>query len=188
MKPLILVLLFAISAAAQSLPEVARQERERKANLKTSHVLTTDTVKGQLTNSPATGEKPAETRPEQPATPANAPEAAKPASASSAPATAPSPAQTEAKNANDEAVKKYAEELSRLRARVVQLQDQGTALQLQINDLKNSFLAPVTDTNARAQAQTQLDQAQTQLAATEQELADTRRQVQVLEVQGPPKP
>src|SRR5215475_12525650 len=52
MKPLILIALFAISAGAQSLPEVARQERERKANLNASHVLTTDTPKAPATDTP----------------------------------------------------------------------------------------------------------------------------------------
>ena len=82
----------------------------------------------------------------------------------------------------------YAEELARLRTKVVELQDQETALQLQLNNLKNAYLAPVTDTAARAQAQSRTEQAQTQLATTRQELANTRRQLQVLEAQGPPRP
>src|SRR5690349_14050027 len=45
MKPLILLLLFAISSEAQSLPEIARKERERKAQQKSSHALIADTPK-----------------------------------------------------------------------------------------------------------------------------------------------
>jgi hypothetical protein len=182
MKPLILLLLFAISAGAQSLPEVARQERERKANLKPTRVLTTDTSNSQP--------------PEPP--PAPVPDKAADANSKTAPAAAgtksPEPPKTAAivtsssAPAESEAAKKYAEELARLRARVVLLQDQETSLQLQLSDLKNAFLAPVTDTDARARAQNQIDQVQAQLFETRRDLAETRRQLQVLEAQGPPKP
>jgi len=84
-------------------------------------------------------------------------------------------------------VKQYAEELARLRAKVVQLQDRETELQLQMIDLKNEFLSPVTDTAARSAAQARIDQTQLQLTLTQKELADTKRQVQVMEAQGPPK-
>src|SRR5262245_55110410 len=43
MKPLILLLLFAITVGAQSLPEIARKERERRANLKSTRIMRTET-------------------------------------------------------------------------------------------------------------------------------------------------
>ena len=181
-KPLILLLLFAISAKAQSLPEVARQERERKANLKPTRALTTDTTKSQPAEAIApTPDKAVDTNSKTATTTAGAKSAEPPKAAATASTSPSGPVESEA-------AKKYAEELARLRTRVVQLQDQETSLRLQLNDLKNAFLAPVTDTDARAQAQNQIDQAQTQLAETQRELAETRRQVQILEAQGPPRP
>jgi hypothetical protein len=176
MKPLILLLVFAISAGAQSLPEVARQERERKANLKPPRVLTTDTAKSQAEEAqPAPApEKPAGTNPAPESTASKSPEPSKAAGT-------PIPVESEA-------ARKYSEELARLRARVVLLQDQETSLQLQLSDLKNAFLAPVTDTDARTQAQNQIDQTQTQLLENQRDLAETRRQLQILEAQGAPKP
>ena len=61
------------------------------------------------------------------------------------------------------------------------------ALQLQLIDLKNQFLAPVTDTITRSQTQTKSEQVQQQLVATENELVETRRSIQVMEALGPPK-
>jgi hypothetical protein len=183
MKPLILVLLIATSVSAQSLPEMARQERERKANLKAVRALTADNT--QPASSEATTEKPAETKAPEPA---GAKPSETPKTTSSPAATATPSTPVPAKNPTEEAAKMYAEELARLRTKVVELQDQETALQLQLNNLKNAYLAPVTDTAARAQAQSRTEQAQTQLATTRQELANTRRQLQVLEAQGPPRP
>jgi len=163
--------LFAVAVEAQSLPDVARQERERRAALKPAFVLTTDNLKESATVSSGTDSKLTDT----------------------APAPAVAPAQTQAKPADEaakkaEAAKMYQELISRLRAKIVLLQDQETAVQLQINDLKNQFLAPVSDSAAQTQAQARLDLAQIQLTATERELADTRRQLQIAEAQGPPKP
>ena len=45
MKPLILMLLFAIAVEAQSLPEVARKERERQAKVKSVHVYSNEDAK-----------------------------------------------------------------------------------------------------------------------------------------------
>ena len=169
MKSLILLLFVAISVQAQSLPEAARKERQRQANQKPKVVFTGEKVRE---TTPAATEQPAATvKPAEPSKPAPVP-ATKP------PAPKPS----------DDAAKKYAEEMTRLKSKIVELQDRDTAAQLQLNDLKNQLLAPVTDTTARAQAQTKFDQMQSQLTAIQKELADARRAVQVLEAQGPPKP
>jgi len=88
----------------------------------------------------------------------------------------------------DEALKKYNEDVAKLKAKIVQLQDQDTAIQLQMNDLKNAVQAPVIDQATQDQAKQQLVQAQDQLVATEKELADTKKELDALELQGPPKP
>jgi hypothetical protein len=176
MKPLILMLLFAVSVKAQSLPEVARKERERQAKVTSVHVFTNEDAKA------------APTRPES-TTPAGRLVSAQgtPAAPATEPAPEPKPAQIVIVPGNDR-VRRYNEDLARLRARVVQLGDQSTALQLQLVDLKNQFLAPVTDTITRNQVEARIQQVQQQLNATESELAGTRRAIQVMEAQGPPRP
>ncbi len=166
------MLLFVISAEAQTLAQIARKERERRANLKSVQVITADN--SQAPTPPAS--------PGQPAKPADS-RLAEGSKAATPPATSAGAADAKSEAAG----KKYAEELGKLRAKVVQLQDQETALQLQMNDLKNQFLSPVSDTTARSQAQTRLEQAQTQLSTVQKDLVDTKRAVQVMEAQGPPK-
>ena len=87
-----------------------------------------------------------------------------------------------------DALRRYNEELSRLRAKVVELQDREIAIQLKMQDFKNQLLSPVTDTTARSQAQSLMEQAQNDFLATQNELAAIRRQLAVMEVAGPPKP
>ena len=177
------MLLFAIAVEAQSLPEVARKERERQAKVKSVHLYTNDDAKAAPTRPESTtAQGTTEAKPSTTAAPAQA-------TAPSAPAAAPAPAAKPAEIVivpNDR-VRKYNEDLARLRARVVQLGDQSTALQLQLIDLKNQFLAPVTDTITRSQTQTKIEQVQQRLVATENELVETRRSIQVMEAQGPPK-
>jgi len=164
MKSFILLLFVAIYSQAQSLPELARRERQRQSAQSPAGVLTGDKAdKTKDSGSPAAG------------TPA-APSAA----TAQAPAVPAKPA--------DERMKKYADDVARLKVKILELQDRETATQLQINDAKNQLLAPVTDTTARQQAQTRLSQAQAQLSAIQKELADSRRALQVLESVGPPKP
>jgi hypothetical protein len=174
MKPLILMLLFVISAGAQSLPEVARQERDRQARQKPVAIFISE--KGSSTMM----------TPEQGGGPATAPAPGAASAPSTEKQTAAPTVSPAAKAA--EALRKYNDDLSKLRVKVVELQDRETALQLQINDLKNQFLAPLSDSNAQAQAQSKIEQAQIQLTATQNDLADTRRQLQLLEAQGPPRP
>jgi hypothetical protein len=180
MKPLILMLLFVVPAGAQSLPEVARKERERQAVQKPVRVFISERG-ASITTTPEQTGKPVTEPASAPAATTSTPPPNGVEKQQAAPAV--SPAATAA-----EALRKYNEDLSKLRAKVVELQDQETALQLQINDLKNQFLAPISDSNAQAQAQAKLDQAQIQLTNTQRDLAATRRQVELLEAQGPPKP
>jgi hypothetical protein len=170
MKSLILLLFVAMYSQAQSLPELARRERQRQAGQAPTVVFTADKAKGNETPAAPAG----------PPVPAAAESIDKPADPAVAAPAAAKPV--------DDRMKKYADELARLKARIVELQDRETATQLQINDAKNQFLAPVTDTTSRQQAQTRLSQAQAQLGAVQKELADTRLALQVLESLGPPKP
>src|SRR5262245_11518771 len=82
MKPLILMLLLAVSVEAQSLPEVARKERARKANVKSVHVFNNDDAKGAPTRpdskAPAGRVVSAEGTPAKPAEPPAAPATAPP--------------------------------------------------------------------------------------------------------------
>ena len=177
------MLLLAISANAQSITDVARRERERKANAKPAAVLTTESAR--LPENPQPEAKTSDTKPAN-AKPAASAEAAKPG-AVSAPA---EPAKTAEQTAKpeDEALKRYNEELSKARALVIELQDRQTALQLQFQDLKNTFLAPVTDPDAREKAQAQMTATQVQLSENLRALAEAQRQVEILVAQGPPKP
>src|SRR5689334_5596359 len=106
MKPLILILLFTVSAQSQSLVEAARKAREQKAAQKAARVYTSDDAKSAGQGQP--DQKPAET----PATkPAGTP-------AAKAPGAAPAAAAAAAKAAADDPVKKYNEQVLKLRARI----------------------------------------------------------------------
>jgi hypothetical protein len=160
MKSFILLLFVAIYSHAQSLPEMARRERQRQAAQTPKVVFTGDKAKESGSPAAAAGHQ----------APATAAAADKPASPV------------------EERMKKYADELARLKAKIVELQDRETATHLRINDAKNQVLAPVTDPTSRQQAEVRLSQAQGQLGAIQKELADTRLALQVLESLGPPKP
>jgi hypothetical protein len=73
------------------------------------------------------------------------------------------------------------------RNRIRELQDQETAIQLQVNQFTSDFFAPITDEAARNQSQVRRNEAQTRLDAVRRELADTRALVQQLEATGPPR-
>jgi hypothetical protein len=181
MKPLILMLLLAISANAQSITDVARRERERKANTKPTAVLTTNTAG--VPERPQPEVKSSDAKPED-IKPATVPAPAAPAKV----AEQALKVAEQAVKVEDEALKRYNEELSRARAHVIELQDRQLALQLHFQDLKNTFLAPVTDPSARDNAQAQMTDTQVQIQENLRELAEAQRQVEVLVAQGPPKP
>ena len=177
MKPLIVILLLAIAAQAQTLADVARQERARRAQLKSAPVVVLESLPAPAPPSkPGTAEeKPATDKPAPPTAPAaGAPAAAPPA----APATPAPPV--------PDRVKEYDQQLEKLRRRIEELQDQETALQLQVNQLTNQFFAPVSDQASKDQAQARLGETQNKLTATRQELDQTRRTLNDLQQQGPP--
>jgi len=177
MKPLILVLLTAIAAQAQSLADVARKERARQAQVTSSRTVTNDHVKGAV---PA----PAPT-PSAPADASKPADEAKPESPPSPPAAVQPSAQPNAAAVN--AIQEWTAQYDKTRARIRELQDQETALQLQANDLTNRFYAPVTDQAARTQAQVSLMEVQNKLIDVRRELAQQRLALQRLEAQAPKK-
>jgi hypothetical protein len=160
MKPLILILLASAAVEAQSIADVARQERARQARVQSTRVITTEDVRRGTTG---TSQTPA---PAAPAAQAPAPAAAKPPV---------------------DPVQQYNETVAQIRSRIRQLQDEETATQLQINDVTNRVFAPVTTQSARNQAQTELAGAQKKLADVRTELAANRTRLQQMEAQGPPK-
>ena len=168
------MLLFVISAQAQTIADVARKERERKAALKSTQVITNDSSK---LPSP---------RPVEPPTPAQA-KPGQPEVSARVAAAAATAARPVSPPANEAAAKKYGEDLARLRSKLVQLQDEETTIQLQMNELKNQLFAPVTDTATQSRIQARLEQAQTQLSTVQKDLGDTKKDLQELEKKGPPK-
>ena len=77
--------------------------------------------------------------------------------------------------------------MEQIRASIRSLQDEETALQLQVNDLTNQVYAPVTNLGAKSQAQAALAETQSKLVEVRKELAQTRLKLQQMEAQGPPK-
>lgn len=171
MKPLIVILLLAISVQAQTLADAARKERERQAKFKPTRVIIAE---GPRTVAAATdGAKTSAAQPtdhdeaeagQKATTPAEQPAAAKP-----------------------DPMVEYNAQLDKLRARIRQLQDQETALQLQVNQLTNQVFAPIIDPAAKDQAQARLGQVQQQLTSTRVELDQTKKTLDAVQLQGPPK-
>jgi len=84
-------------------------------------------------------------------------------------------------------VKEYNDLLQKLRARVMVLQDDEAATQLQINDLTNQINAPVVDQGTKDQTLALLGDARQKLAAVRLELDQTRKTLDTMQLQGPPK-
>ena len=169
MKLLILILTLVASAEAQTVADIARQERERRAQLKNIPVIAAEGVRSATTVSTL------------PAPDAKTPAADKkaPAPAAKAPTSAAAPA--------PDPVKDWTERLDKLRKKVQDLQDQETALQLQVNELTNQFFAPVADQNSKDQAQARLGETQNRLTAVRAELEQTKKMLDAMQLQGPPK-
>jgi len=156
----------AITVQAQTLADIARRERARRAQVNSRVV--TSVVSVPVPESKPAAPAAAETKPVDPK--ANA---AKPA--------APAPPAVDP-------VKEWTERTDKVRKRVQELQDQETALQLQINELTNQLFAPVIDQDTKNQVQTRLGEVQNQLTATRAELDQTKRTLDAMNQQGPPKP
>jgi hypothetical protein len=169
MKPLILILFVTISAQAQNVADAARQERARQAQYKSTRVFSD--VNAHLV---------------KPITPADTPSApaATAAAKGAAPAAGPAGA---ALNAAAAAVDPAAEEMQKLRIRVRALENQETALKLQIADVTNQVYAPLTDQATHNEALTKLGETQAKLADVQKELAQARSSLQQMEIQAAAK-
>jgi len=79
------------------------------------------------------------------------------------------------------------EEMQKLRIRVRALEDQETALKLQISDITNQVYAPQQDSGAHNEALTKLGETQAKLADVQRELGQTRISLQQAEIQASAK-
>jgi len=165
MKPLIsalVIIVAAVSLQAQTgsspLMDAARKERERRAQTKSSTVYTDANSHGLTVGNVTT------------ATATAATEAAAAAAEASAKAAEAAP--------DPKAVRE--EEVRRLREKIQDLENQETALKLQINDFTNQVYAPVTTQDAKNDAQAKLGQSQAVLLDIQTELAHTRSDLQDL--------
>jgi len=156
MKPLTLILLVSLSCGAQTLVDAANQERARQAKLKSTRVYTDQnahTIRPLVVLS-AEAKAP-------PTPPAPVAQAAAPA------ASALSPAENEL--------------LQKNRAKLRALEDQETAVKIQINDLTNQVYAPVTDQTTKDQGLNKLGDAMTKLTTIQRDIDQTRISLQELE-------
>jgi len=176
MKPIILVLLMAVTIQAQTLAEIARKERERQAAAKSTVVI-------------SSAETPAEApKAEEPKPAATSPDQAKPADAkpTAAPAETKDAVKPQAPPAPDP-VQVWNNQADQLRAKIRNLQDQELALLLQQNQTKNQVYAPVIDPATQDRLRAQLGEIDQQLAAVIKDLEDTKKSLDAMLLQGPPK-
>jgi hypothetical protein len=151
MRAFLAIVLVAVSVQAQSLADIARQERERQAHLKPTQIIT------------GTG------------------------SGAAVPTGASASKTEEPKKPSVDPVKEYNDQVDKLRGKILSLQDEETATQLQINELNNQVYAPVVDQDVKDQALTVVGAAQMKLADVRKELDETRKTLEALLAQGPPK-
>jgi len=193
MRALIVILLVAASVHAQSLADVARKERERRANLKPAAVIKAEGAPAPAAEAPKAEEakKPEEAKPNT-AAPADAKAtdksagSEKPGEASDKSAEKPKEPPKPQPPAVDP-VKEWNAQLDKVRAKIQSLQEEEAATQLRINQLNNQIYAPVVDQAAKDQALAQVGDAQQKLSAVRLELDQTRRALETLQLQGPPK-
>ena len=171
MKALIVILLMAVAAQAQTLADAARRERARQAGLKPHRVITTESLRS------AAGSGAAST---SSGTAAPAPPAANRPPVAETPKEPPKPAPPKI-----DPVKEWNDQLDKLRTKIRELQDQETAIQLQINQLNNQVFAPVIDQATKDQAMAQVGQTQQKLASVREELDQTKKTLDAKQLQGP---
>lgn len=171
MRPLFVMLLMALVVQAQSIADVARKERERQANLTPSRVITS--VESVQAAEPAAAEGTEAKAPEEKA--AAKETVPQPATPTAEPTPAVDPLQV------------WTKQLDQLRARIRSLQDQETALLLQLNQANNQVYAPVTDPATQQRALAQVGEIQQQLAAVRTELEAVRKTLDSVQMQGPAK-
>jgi len=183
MKSLALVLLLTVPLQAQTLADAARRERARQAGIRSSHIYQGKGTRTETTTPPPAAAAPATPAPKPAVPAAPAPTAPAPAAPKAAPPSPPSPPSPPAP---DPAVKKLAE-IQKLQARVPELEDQERTLQLQVNEFTNQMLAPISDQNAKDEAQTKIGAAQNKLNAVRAELDLTKKTIDELQIEGDQK-
>lgn len=203
MKPLVMILLLATAAQAQTIADAARKERERQARVQSVRVITPEAAKAMLYPIPAPakpaveGEQPTvetETTTDAAATtepaPTTEPAAETTAPTEAAPVTPPvveTPAPPAAPPGPD-LVRKYQDDLAALRAKRQQLQDKEVSLQQEINNLTNQLYAPKNSENAKRAAQDTIGKKQNELTGVRTEIDQAQRQILQMEQLGPPRP
>jgi hypothetical protein len=168
MKPLILILLAAVVAQAQTIADAARRERARQAQVHTTKIFTTEDVKNKDSRVMA------EARPVENPTPV------------ATPAAAPTPIPAAVTAPAIDPVQQWTEETGKLRTRVRELIDQETAALLEINTASGQINAPITSQSAKDQAQRTLEASQQKLVLIRAELTRTRSELQEMDLMGPP--
>jgi 3-oxoacyl-ACP reductase-like protein len=177
MKSLALVLLLTIPLQAQTLADAARNERARQAGIRSSRMYQGKGTRTETTTPPPA---PAAAAPKTPAPAAPAPSTPAPAAPKAAPPKPPSPP------VSDPAAQRLAE-MEKLRVRIPELEDQERTLKLQVNEFTNQMLAPISDQNAKDEAQTKIGVAQSKLNAVRADLDLTKKTLDELQAQDPPK-
>jgi len=194
MKALILILLAAVYAAAQNptptVADIARQERARRAQGKSSKVYTTEDIR----TTPAPAEIDPAANPDANAalgTPdaASAAPAPAPNAPGPTPAPVPAPAVVSATSTvpAQDPVQQWMLENEKLRQQLRELMDQEASTQLEINAATNQFNAPVSSQSAKDQAAATLKSAQEKLAGIRDKIAKGRNELQARESAGPPR-
>ena len=181
---LVLFVLTATSVHAQTVADIARQERARQSRVRSTRVFTAE---GARSTAPAAEAGKADTAKagDKPAT--SAPIAAKEADKAQATPGPASASATPPKPPAEDPAKQWAEQMDKMRARIQELQDQESALQLQINRINNDIYAPVTDQATKDQAMARLAEAQQKLASVRLELEQRKKTLDLMNLQGPPK-
>jgi len=157
------MLLVAASVHAQSIADIARKERERQAKAKPTRVITAYEVQ----TPGATAAKPPD---------------AKPAGSDAAKESAKLQEPTKV-----DPVQVWNNQLEQFRTKIRAFQDQETSLQLQLNQATNQFYAPVIDPATQQAAQAKVAQIQQQLADVRKGMDDAKKDMDALQLQGPPK-
>lgn len=73
------------------------------------------------------------------------------------------------------------EQIQKLQTKLRTLEDQETAIKLQINEFTNQVFAPVTDQTSKDQAVSKLGEAQAKLTNVQKEIDQTRASLRELE-------
>jgi hypothetical protein len=184
MKPLVFILLIGNFLQAQTIAEVARRERERQAQSRSTHVITS--VESTKVEEPKPAGAADQTKPGD----AKA-AGTKPADANTTdPKTAPVPSKELPKPQAPppvDPVQVWNSQLEQLRTRIRTFQDQEMALTLQLNQTNNQVYATVIDPANQQRLLAQVGQIQQQLDNVRRDLAEARRNLDALQLQGPPK-